>query len=104
MAGGHENAGDIVKKGKAVNDEFQVGDHVAFSYPFCGLCEACRKGNTMGKLYERDNRAAVLADNVLACAQLQPDDAVVCAAKARQTRRTPLFFGRGAKTHVAIVV
>ena len=58
MAGGHENAGEIIEKGKDVNDEFQVGDHVAFSYPFCGLCEACRIGNTMDCKYLYDYMTA----------------------------------------------
>ncbi|MCL2163568.1 MAG: zinc-binding dehydrogenase [Oscillospiraceae bacterium] len=47
LAGGHENAGVIVDKGKSVNSEFTIGDHVGFTIPFCGVCMDCRAGNTM---------------------------------------------------------
>ena len=47
VAGGHENIGIIIDKGDKVNSEFNIGDCVGFSIPFCGLCEECRNGNTI---------------------------------------------------------
>ncbi|WP_010297288.1 NAD(P)-dependent alcohol dehydrogenase [Clostridium senegalense] len=40
---GHEGAGIIEKVGAEVKN-FQVGDHVVFSYGYCGNCAACRSG------------------------------------------------------------
>lgn len=40
---GHEGAGIIEKLGENVKD-FAVGDHVAFSYAFCGHCKSCVQG------------------------------------------------------------
>lgn len=40
---GHEGAGIIEKVGSEVKN-FQVGDHVVFSYGYCGNCAACRSG------------------------------------------------------------
>lgn len=40
---GHEGAGIIEKVGENVKD-FQPGDHVAFSYAFCGHCKNCVQG------------------------------------------------------------
>jgi L-iditol 2-dehydrogenase len=45
-AGGHENCGIIIKKGSAVKDNLNVNDRVSFTYPFCGACDECRRGNT----------------------------------------------------------
>lgn len=47
-AGGHENCGIIIEKGSAVKDNLNVDDRVAFTYPFCGTCDECRRGNTFG--------------------------------------------------------
>lgn len=47
MAGGHENSGIIVKKGKNVGDHFQIGDRVGIMLTrYCGECIDCRKGHT----------------------------------------------------------
>lgn len=40
---GHEGAGIVEKIGSRVS-EFQIGDHVAFSYAFCGTCDCCHSG------------------------------------------------------------
>lgn len=40
---GHEGVGIIEKLGENVKD-FAVGDHVAFSYAFCGHCKSCVQG------------------------------------------------------------
>ena len=40
---GHEGAGIVEKVGENVKD-FQPGDHVAFSYAFCGHCKNCVQG------------------------------------------------------------
>ncbi len=40
---GHEGAGVVTQVGKAVT-EFQVGDHVALSFGFCGKCKPCISG------------------------------------------------------------
>lgn len=40
---GHEGAG-IVEKVGACAKGFEVGDHVAFSYAFCGTCACCHSG------------------------------------------------------------
>lgn len=40
---GHEGAGIVEKIGSEVKD-FQVGDHVVFSYGYCGNCSSCRSG------------------------------------------------------------
>lgn len=40
---GHEGAGIVEKVGPDVK-EFEVGDHVAFSYASCGVCENCISG------------------------------------------------------------
>lgn len=40
---GHEGAGVVEKVGALVK-EFEVGDHVAFSYAFCDCCPACQSG------------------------------------------------------------
>lgn len=40
---GHEGAGIVRKVGSAVTD-FQVGDHVALSYGYCGKCRPCLSG------------------------------------------------------------
>ncbi len=40
---GHEGAGIITKIGEGV-DDFEVGDHVAFSYATCGKCKNCLSG------------------------------------------------------------
>lgn len=47
MAGGHENSGIVVEKGCKVRDDLNIGDHVGFSYYYCGECEECRQGNTV---------------------------------------------------------
>jgi L-iditol 2-dehydrogenase len=52
IAGGHENAGIIEEKGSHVRDNLNEGDQVAFTYFHCGVCEACRRGNTFGCQYE----------------------------------------------------
>lgn len=44
---GHEGSGIIEKVGPGVTD-FQIGDHVGFSYGYCGKCEACRTGQPYG--------------------------------------------------------
>lgn len=46
MAGGHENSGIVVEKGKRVKDDLSIGDRVGFSYKYCGECESCREGKT----------------------------------------------------------
>lgn len=46
MAGGHECAGVVVKKGKKVVGDFEIGDRVAVAYSYCGECDPCRKGIT----------------------------------------------------------
>lgn len=46
MAGGHEGAGIIVKKGKNVRSDLQIGDQVAITYDYCGECEMCKSGLT----------------------------------------------------------
>lgn len=43
MAGGHEGAGIIIKKGSKVIS-LEVGDFVAISNNYCGECEYCREG------------------------------------------------------------
>lgn len=40
---GHEGAGIIEKVGENVKG-FEIGDHVAFSYAFCGSCKNCISG------------------------------------------------------------
>jgi aryl-alcohol dehydrogenase len=40
---GHEGAGVIAQAGAAVTG-FAVGDHVAMSFPSCGVCRPCRAG------------------------------------------------------------
>lgn len=40
---GHEGAGIVEKIGSEVKD-FEVGDHVVFSYGYCGNCRSCRSG------------------------------------------------------------
>lgn len=40
---GHEGAGVVEKLGPGVT-EFEVGDHVIISYPYCGECKFCREG------------------------------------------------------------
>lgn len=47
MAGGHENSGIVVAKGKSVGDHFVPGDRVGIMLTqYCGECSDCRKGNT----------------------------------------------------------
>lgn len=46
MAGGHEGAGHIIKKGSKVGSGINIGDHVAVTYDFCGECESCQMGRT----------------------------------------------------------
>lgn len=47
MAGGHENSGVVMAKGKHVGDHFQLGDRVGIMLTqYCGECADCRKGNT----------------------------------------------------------
>ena len=46
MAGGHEWSGKIVKKGKNVLSELEIGDRVAMTYTYCGQCDPCRQGIT----------------------------------------------------------
>lgn len=43
MAGGHEACGEIVEKGKNV-ENFEIGDLVSFGYDGCGICDFCKKG------------------------------------------------------------
>ncbi len=50
-AGGHENCGIIIEKGSSVKDDLNVSDRVAFTYPFCGTCDECRRGNTFACWY-----------------------------------------------------
>lgn len=52
IAGGHEDAGIILKKGRQVKDNLKVGDQVAYTYYYCGACEECRRGNTFGCQHE----------------------------------------------------
>ena len=40
---GHEGAGIVEALGPGVS-EFEVGDHVVLSYPYCCECDNCRKG------------------------------------------------------------
>ncbi|MCD8362470.1 MAG: NAD(P)-dependent alcohol dehydrogenase [Lachnospiraceae bacterium] len=40
---GHEGAGIVAKVGSAVTD-FEVGDHVALSFGYCGKCKPCLSG------------------------------------------------------------
>lgn len=40
---GHEGAGIVEALGPGVH-EFEVGDHVVLSYPYCCECDNCRKG------------------------------------------------------------
>jgi aryl-alcohol dehydrogenase len=40
---GHEGAGIVAEVGPAVT-RFAVGDHVAMSFPSCGICRPCRTG------------------------------------------------------------
>lgn len=48
MAGGHENAGVIVRKGKNVGSYLQIGDRVGMvAYENCGRCRECRLGHTL---------------------------------------------------------
>jgi aryl-alcohol dehydrogenase len=44
---GHEGCGVIEELGPGVTT-FKKGDRVAFSYGYCGSCEACRSGQTYG--------------------------------------------------------
>lgn len=44
MAGGHECSGVVIDKGKNVGNSFEVGDHVAIVYDYCGICDSCKKG------------------------------------------------------------
>ncbi|MBC8589157.1 zinc-dependent alcohol dehydrogenase [Paratissierella segnis] len=46
MAGGHEGAGVIVKKGSKVRDDLNIGDRVAVTYGYCGECGPCKSGAT----------------------------------------------------------
>ena len=46
MAGGHEVAGIIVKKGARVRDDLEIGDKVAIAYNYCGECDPCKSGAT----------------------------------------------------------
>src|SRR5699024_12406947 len=46
MAGGHEGSGVIVRKGKNVREELNIGDHVALAYDYCGECKSCQIGKT----------------------------------------------------------
>ena len=46
MAGGHEGAGGIVKKGAKVRDDLEIGDKVAIAYNYCGECDPCKSGAT----------------------------------------------------------
>jgi L-iditol 2-dehydrogenase len=46
MAGGHEFAGIVVKKGPKVVGDFEAGDRVAVAYSFCGECDPCRHALT----------------------------------------------------------
>lgn len=49
MAGGHENAGVIVKKGKHAGSHLNIGDRVGLvAYENCGQCRECRLGHTLG--------------------------------------------------------
>ena len=43
MVFGHEGSGVVEKVGPGVT-EFNVGDHVVLSYPYCGKCENCLSG------------------------------------------------------------
>jgi 2-desacetyl-2-hydroxyethyl bacteriochlorophyllide A dehydrogenase len=61
LAGGHEVSGEVVKLGKFVYSDAQVGDRVmASTLTRCGFCESCRKGydnicdNSMKKLKDTD--------------------------------------------------
>lgn len=49
---GHEGCGVVEETGPGVT-EFRPGDRVAFSYGYCGVCEACRTGQPYGC---RENR------------------------------------------------
>lgn len=44
MAGGHECSGIVVGKGSKVGNSFEIGDHVAVVYDYCGICESCKQG------------------------------------------------------------
>lgn len=44
MAGGHECSGIVVDKGSKVGDSFNIGDHVAVVYDYCGICDPCKQG------------------------------------------------------------
>ncbi|WP_182440694.1 MULTISPECIES: alcohol dehydrogenase catalytic domain-containing protein [Clostridia] len=49
MAGGHENAGVIIKKGKNAGSHLNIGDRVGLvAYENCGQCRECRLGHTLG--------------------------------------------------------
>jgi Zn-dependent alcohol dehydrogenase len=43
MVFGHEGAGIVEQVGPGVT-EFNVGDHVILSYPYCDKCEYCMNG------------------------------------------------------------
>jgi aryl-alcohol dehydrogenase len=49
---GHEGAGVVHAVGAAVRD-FESGDHVVMSYPWCGDCANCRDGQTNHCLHGR---------------------------------------------------
>mgnify|MGYP000889461830 CR=1 FL=1 len=44
MAGGHECSGIVIDKGSKVGDSFNIGDHVAVVYDYCGICDPCKQG------------------------------------------------------------
>lgn len=50
---GHEGAGIVDKVGEGVT-EFQVGDHVGFSFAYCGTCPNCRTGKVASCLKFND--------------------------------------------------
>lgn len=59
---GHEGAGIVAKVGADVK-EFAVGDHVAFSYAFCGHCHNCSGGEPFYcESYNQINFGGVAAD------------------------------------------
>lgn len=43
MAGGHEGVGTVIAKADDVY-EFNLGDRIAFIFPYCGHCKNCKMG------------------------------------------------------------